>query len=107
MFHETKSARPVAATPEPPQRRRRRPRIVPIAIGLALVTTFAAFGLGVTAQSRAESRIVELDERIGFLQLRLADQLAQVDILTSRAAERTAQNDDAREQLSSTEGFLE
>ena len=72
-----------------------------------MVCTLVAFGIGVTAQTRAEARVVELDERITLLQLRLEDHLDQVDELTARAEERQAQNDDARAALGSTEGFLE
>lgn len=119
MFKQTKdmrdaqvslSTRPYEST-RPPERGRRRARarrrLVVFSIVVAGACTVAVFGVGVTAQTRAESRVVELDERITLLQLRLQNYLEQVDELTARAEERRAENDDARAALDSTEGFLE
>ncbi len=112
MFQQTKDMREaqpsVSTRPEDRERGRARGRrIVAVLTGIAAVCTLAAFGLGVTAQTRAEARVVELDERITLLQLRLQDYLDQVDELTARAAERQAKNDDARAALDSTEGFIQ
>lgn len=76
-------------------------------IVVAGICTVVSFGVGVTAQTRAEARVVELDQRLTLLQLRLQNHLDQVDALSVRAQERQAQNDDARAALDSTEGFLE
>jgi hypothetical protein len=112
VFQQTKDAREAQASPStrPHDRERRRARgrrLIALLTGLAAVCTLVAFGIGVTAQTRAEARVVELDERITLLQLRLEDHLDQVDELTARAEERRAQNDDARAALGSTEGFLQ
>jgi len=112
VFQQTKDVREAQTSPStrPNVRERRRARgrrLIALLTGLAVVCTLAAFGFGVTAQTRAEARVVELDERITLLQLRLADHLEQVEELTARSAERQAQNDDARAALGSTEGFLE
>lgn len=113
MFKQTKDMREAQASlsTRPHQRSggrtRGRRRLVALLIVVAGACTVAAFGVGVTAQTRAEARVVELDERITLLQLRLQNHLEQVDELTGRAEERQAQNDDARAALGSTEGFLE
>lgn len=112
MFQETKDVRDtrpsVSIRPHDRERRRARGRrLVALLTAVAVVCTLAAFGFGVTAQTRAEARVAELDERITLLQLRLQNHLDQVDELTTRAAERQAKNDDARAALGSTEGFLQ
>lgn len=113
VFQQTKDMREAqtSASTRPPEpgrgRARGRRRLVVLLVVVAGACTMAAFGVGVTAQTRAEARVVELDERLTFLQLRLQNYLDQVDELTARAAERQAQNDDARAALGSTEGFLE
>lgn len=113
MFQQTKDMREAQASlssgphERRPGRARGRRRLVVLLIVAAGVCTVVGFGVGVTAQSRAESRVIELDERITLLQLRLQNHIEQVEELTARAEERQAQNDDARTQLESTEGFLE
>ncbi len=120
MFQQTKDRRLAQTSPStrphdhengrervPERRRARGRRLVALLTAVAVVCTLVAFGIGVTAQTRAEARLIELDERITLLQLRLQDHLDQVDKLTARAADRQAQNDDARAALGSTEGFLE
>ncbi|WP_396641167.1 hypothetical protein [Microbacterium sp.] len=116
MFQQTKDRRPAQTSPSTrpddrePRRERagaRRRRLVALLTSVAVVCTLVAFGIGVTAQTRAEARLLELDERITLMQLRLQDHLEQVDDLTTRAADRQAQNEDARAALGSTEGFLE
>lgn len=120
MFQETKDRRPAPTSPStrPHDRedrrergrergRARRRRLIAVLTTVAVVCTIVAFGIGVTAQTRAEARLLELDERITLLQLRLQDHLEQIDELAVRAADRQAKNDDARAALDSTEGFLE
>lgn len=112
MFQQTKLARDAQSSastrPHGQERRRARGRrLVALLTTLAVVGTLVAFGVGITAQTRAEARVVELDQRIELLHLRLEDHLARVDELDARAEERRAQNDDARAALESTEGFLE
>ncbi|WP_458041386.1 MULTISPECIES: hypothetical protein [Bacteria] len=116
MFQQTKDRRLAQTSPSTrphdhengrERRRARGRRLVALLTAVAVVCTLVAFGIGVTAQTRAEARLIELDERITLLQLRLQDHLDQVDKLTARAADRQAQNDDARAALGSTEGFLE
>ncbi len=112
MFQQTKDVRgtqtSASTRPHDPRRRpARRRRWIALLTIAAGACTVVAFGVGVTAQTRAEARVVELDESITLLELRLQNHLEQVDELTGRAEERQAQNDDARAALGSTEGFLE
>ena len=110
MFHETTGARTAQTTASPaaeaPARPARR-RGTPILIGAALIGTLVAFGIGVTAQSRAEARIIELDQRIHGLQLELEERRDAAAELSARVGRRSAENDDRRAALDSTEGFLD